>query len=53
MAAAVVEAVSRRPLSVRTREIANLVGIGLLFALMVFAFRNDILRLLPPPPGAG
>jgi len=53
VATAVVESVTRRPLSVRTREIANLVGLILLFSLMVFAFRNDILRLLPPPPGAG
>jgi regulator of sigma E protease len=53
VATAVVESVTRRPLSIRTREIANLVGIILLFTLMVFVFRNDILRLLPPPPGAG
>jgi len=53
VATAVVESVTRRPLSIRTREIANLVGLILLFTLMVFVFRNDILRLLPPPPGAG
>ncbi|HSN92334.1 MAG TPA: site-2 protease family protein [Anaeromyxobacteraceae bacterium] len=53
IAAAVVESVTRRPLSIRTREIANLIGLILIVTLMVFVFRNDILRLLPPPPGAG
>lgn len=39
-----VEAVRRKPLSIRTREIANLVGLGLLLALMVFALKNDVVR---------
>jgi regulator of sigma E protease len=53
IATAVVEGVTRRPLSIRTREIANLVGLVLLITLMVFVFRNDILRLLPAAPGPG
>jgi regulator of sigma E protease len=44
IAQAVVESVTRRPLSVRTREIANIVGLVLLFTLMLFVFKNDIMR---------
>jgi regulator of sigma E protease len=40
-----VEAVFRRPLSLRTREIAQQVGLVLLIMLMVLAFYNDIVRL--------
>jgi regulator of sigma E protease len=39
-----VETVRRRPLSLKAREIVNLVGLGLLILLMVFAFKNDIQR---------
>jgi regulator of sigma E protease len=46
IAAALVESVTRRPLSVRAREIANVVGLILLFTLMVFVFKNDIVRLM-------
>jgi regulator of sigma E protease len=46
IAQAAVETVTRRPLSLRTREIANVVGIILLVSLMVFAFKNDIVRQL-------
>jgi len=42
--AAGIEAVRRRPLSVRFREIANVVGIALLLTLMLYAFRNDAMR---------
>lgn len=38
------EAVQRRPLRRRTREIASLVGLAILLALMVLAFKNDIQR---------
>jgi len=38
--------VTRRPLSVRAREIANVVGLILLFTLMLFAFKNDIVRMM-------
>ncbi|TMA26796.1 MAG: RIP metalloprotease RseP [Deltaproteobacteria bacterium] len=41
---AAIEGVRRRPLSLRFREVANLVGIAMLIALMLFAFRNDALR---------
>lgn len=39
-----VEVVRRKPLSLRTRELANMVGLALLFALMIFAMRNDVVR---------
>jgi len=45
IAASVVEWITRRPLSIRTREIANLVGIVLLVVLMLFVFKNDIARI--------
>jgi regulator of sigma E protease len=38
------EAVRRRPLTRRTREIASLVGMTVLFALMLLAFKNDVER---------
>jgi regulator of sigma E protease len=41
---ALIEAVRRRPLSVRFREVANMVGIALLLTLMLYAFRNDAMR---------
>jgi regulator of sigma E protease len=44
--ATAVEAATRKPLSLRTREVANLVGILLLVFLMVFVFKNDIVRLM-------
>jgi regulator of sigma E protease len=40
-----VELVFRRPLSLRTREIAQQIGLALLLLLMVLAFYNDIMRL--------
>ncbi len=39
-----VEAVKRRPLSVRVREISSLVGMSMLFLLMLLAFKNDVTR---------
>jgi regulator of sigma E protease len=41
-----VEAVMRRPLDMRHREIAQQVGLVILFGLMAFAFYNDILRVI-------
>jgi regulator of sigma E protease len=41
--------VTRRPLSIRARETANIVGFILLVLLMVFVFKNDITRELRPP----
>ena len=43
---AILESVTRRPLSLRAREVANVIGLVLLVSLMIFAFRNDILRNL-------
>jgi len=40
-----IEAIIRRPLSVKMREIAQQVGIALLIMLMVYVFYNDITRL--------
>jgi len=41
-----IEAVSRRPLNVKTREVAQQVGIFVLILLMIFVFYNDIARIL-------
>lgn len=49
IAQAVVEGVTRRPLSMRAREVANVVGLILLVLLMGFVFKNDIVRYLRPP----
>ena len=40
------EAILRRPLGERQREFAQQVGLLLLFSIMIFAFFNDIQRLL-------
>lgn len=40
-----VELVFRRPVSLRTREIAQQIGLVMLVLLMVLAFYNDIMRL--------
>lgn len=40
------EAVMRRPLDIRHREIAQQVGLVLLISLMAFAFYNDIARVI-------
>jgi len=41
-----IEAVRGRPISLKKREMAHQVGLVLLVALMIFAFYNDIFRLL-------
>ncbi len=41
----VIEVVRRRPLSERAMEIGQQVGMSILFALMAFAFFNDLTRL--------
>jgi regulator of sigma E protease len=38
------EAVKKRPLSLRVREVASLIGMTVLFALMLVAFKNDVER---------
>jgi regulator of sigma E protease len=40
-----VEAVKRKPLSLRARETASIIGLVLLIALIILALRNDISRL--------
>ena len=47
-----VEAVQRRKLSLRAREIATYVGLVLLLSLMIFAFKNDIVRYFFTQPPA-
>jgi regulator of sigma E protease len=39
-----VEAVRRRPISLRAREVASLVGVSVLVVLMLVAFKNDVER---------
>lgn len=39
-----IEAVSRKPLSLRFREVTNMIGLAMVLLLMVFALRNDVLR---------
>jgi len=46
IAQALLEAVTRRPMSTRARLVAQGVGLALLFTLMVFVFKNDIVRLM-------
>jgi regulator of sigma E protease len=41
---AIIEGIRRKPLSLRFREVANVVGIALLLTLMLYAFRNDAMR---------
>jgi len=41
------EAVMRRPVSIRSREVAQQIGIFLLICLMLYAFKNDILNVWP------
>ena len=41
---AAIEAVRRRPLSLRFREVANMVGVALVLSLMLFALKNDVVR---------
>lgn len=42
-----VEALLRRPLPTRAREVASLVGLAMLVFLMVLAFKNDVERRWP------
>ncbi len=37
-----IEGILRKPLPLRTREIAHIVGMALLFGLMAMAFKNDV-----------
>jgi len=40
-----IEAVTRRPVNTRTREVAQQAGIFILIGLMIFVFYNDITRI--------
>jgi regulator of sigma E protease len=42
-----IEAIIRRPLSVKKLEIAQQIGLIIIILLMAFIFYNDIMRLLP------
>ncbi|MCE9666750.1 RIP metalloprotease RseP [Myxococcus stipitatus] len=42
--AAVWEGIRRRPIPMRVREVANMVGLALLFLLMLLVFKNDLTR---------
>jgi regulator of sigma E protease len=42
-----VEAVARKPLSMRVREYAYIAGLVILLVIMALAFKNDIERLWP------
>ncbi len=46
-----IEAIIRRPVNVRVREIAQQAGIFLLLMLMVYVFYNDITRIFFSQPG--
>jgi regulator of sigma E protease len=41
-----IEAITRRPVSIRTREISQMIGLALILALTIFAFYNDIIRII-------
>ena len=40
----VIEGIQRRPLPIRVREIASLIGMSVLILLMLIAFKNDVTR---------
>jgi regulator of sigma E protease len=44
MVAALWESVRRRPIPVRVREVANVIGLAMLVVLMLVAMFNDITR---------
>ena len=46
-----IEAIRGKPLSMKKREVAQQLGLFLLIVLMVFAFYNDIYRLIVPGYG--
>jgi len=45
------EAILRRPISIRKMEIAQQVGLVLIILLMIFAFFNDLVRVFSPEGG--
>lgn len=47
------EAILRRPISIRKMEIAQQIGLALIILLMLLAFYNDLIRILFPEGGVG
>jgi regulator of sigma E protease len=47
-----IEALRRRPLSLRFKEVSQIVGVCALLALMVMVFYNDISRIVTRRGGA-
>lgn len=45
------EAVLRRPISIKKMEIAQQIGLILIILLMLFAFYNDLIRIISPEGG--
>lgn len=45
------EAILRRPISIRKMEIAQQIGLILIILLMLFAFYNDLIRIISPEGG--
>lgn len=45
------EAILRRPISVKKMEIAQQVGLAIVIILMIFAFYNDLVRIFSPIKG--
>ena len=45
----IIEAIIGRPLSLKTREVTQQIGLALIVSLMVFAFYNDIMRIFVKP----
>ncbi len=47
------EAILRRPISIKKMEIAQQIGLILIILLMLFAFYNDLIRIISPEGGFG
>ena len=47
------EAIKRKPVSIKKMEIAQQVGLALIILLMLFAFYNDLIRVFSPAGGPG
>jgi len=47
------EAILKRPISIKKMEIAQQIGLGLIILLMLFAFYNDLIRIITPEGGLG
>ena len=45
------EAILRKPVSIRKMEIAQQIGLTLIILLMLFAFYNDLIRIISPEGG--